>query len=119
LRNFSVSRETYISRGAIREEYGVVDLHIGTTFGIDSTPLKVACPPPGIGAKKSRKFLGTASELLSSYIGGSVALFKGAVVDLHGTRVNTNSSALKVACSPPGHGRKIRKILETVTLPLT
>ena len=37
---------------AIREEYGVVDLHISTSVSKNSSALKVACPPPGIGAKK-------------------------------------------------------------------
>jgi hypothetical protein len=30
-----------------------------------------------------------------------------------------NRAALEVACPPPGHGRKIRKFLETITPPLT
>ena len=50
----------------IAVEYGVVDLHIGTTLGINSAALEVACPPPGIGAEKSGKFLRTASEVLTS-----------------------------------------------------
>jgi hypothetical protein len=57
-------------------------------------------------------------QLVTTYVGGSVAL-ECAVVDLHGAVRNINSAALKVACPPPGHGRKIRKNLETVTLPLT
>jgi hypothetical protein len=44
-----VSRETYISSGAIREEYAVADLHSGTitffTTAINSSALEVACPP--------------------------------------------------------------------------
>jgi hypothetical protein len=53
-----------------------------------------------------------------TYRGGSVAL-ESAVMDLHnGIGASINGSALKVACGAPGHGRKIRKILETST-PLT
>jgi hypothetical protein len=52
-----VSRDTYISSGAVREEYSVVDLHTGT-IGINSTALKVPCPPPGIGAKISDSSFG-------------------------------------------------------------
>jgi hypothetical protein len=50
-REFSQNRvgTTYVSTIAV--EYGVVDLHIGTTIGINSSALEVACPPPGIGAK--------------------------------------------------------------------
>jgi hypothetical protein len=36
--------------GSVALEYGVVDLHIGTGVSINSPPLEVACPPPGIGA---------------------------------------------------------------------
>jgi hypothetical protein len=50
LRQFSESRDTYKSMDAIREKYGVVDLHIGDTSGINSSSaLEVGCPPPGIG----------------------------------------------------------------------
>jgi hypothetical protein len=41
---------TYIV-GSVALEGAVVDLHIGTTTGINSSTLEVACPPPGIGAK--------------------------------------------------------------------
>ena len=34
--------------------------------GINSSALEVACPPPGIGAEITRKFLGTDSELLTA-----------------------------------------------------
>jgi hypothetical protein len=50
LRKFSESRGTYICSGAIREEYGVVDLHIAT-IGSNSTALDVDCPPPVHGRK--------------------------------------------------------------------
>ena len=54
----------------------------------------------------------------STYKGGGVAL-EGAVVDLRIGTIGINSSALEVACGPPGHGRKIKKFLETITPPLT
>jgi hypothetical protein len=54
---------TYISSGAVREEYGVVDLYVGTT-GINSTALEVACPPPGHG-RKIRKILETITPQLT------------------------------------------------------
>ena len=40
---------TYIGR-SVALEGALMDLHIGT-IGINSSALKVACPPPGIGAK--------------------------------------------------------------------
>ena len=54
------------------------------------------------------KVLGTASELLSyrRYVGGSVAL-ESAVINLEVAILNINSSALEVACGPPGIGAKI------------
>jgi hypothetical protein len=67
--------------------------------------------------RKIRKVL--AEHLVTTYSVGSVALERGAV-DLHiGPIVGKNSPALEVACPPPGHGRKIKKILETITPPLT
>jgi hypothetical protein len=43
---------THRAADSVVLECTVMDLHIGTTFGINSAPLKVACgPPPGIGAK--------------------------------------------------------------------
>jgi hypothetical protein len=36
----------------IQGETRGMDLHIGTTFSTNSSALGVACPPPGIGAKK-------------------------------------------------------------------
>jgi hypothetical protein len=56
---------TYISRGAVREEYAVVDLHIGTTGSINRTALEVACSPPGIGAKKVQESFETKFGLLT------------------------------------------------------
>ena len=37
--------------GVVALENAGVDLDICTIFGINSSALKVACPPPGIGAK--------------------------------------------------------------------
>jgi hypothetical protein len=42
---------TYIDH-AVGDEYGVMDLHIGT-ISINSSALEVVCSPPGIGAKIS------------------------------------------------------------------
>jgi hypothetical protein len=42
---------TYIE-GSVALEHGVIDLHDGTILSINSSTLEVACPPPGIGAKK-------------------------------------------------------------------
>jgi hypothetical protein len=59
--------------------------------------LKVACPPPGIGAEKSGKFL-TWNRFGMTYIGvGNVALEYG-VVDLHIRIPSINSPPLEVAC---------------------
>jgi hypothetical protein len=79
-----------------------VDLHSGT-ISANSSTLEVACDPPGIGAEKSAEIIRTALELWSSYAFGSVAL-ECAVVDLHGALPNINSTALGVACPPPGIG---------------
>jgi hypothetical protein len=81
-----------------------VDLHIRTTFGIDSSPLKVACGPPGIGAKKFQE-ISRRKQLVTTYTGGTVALECG-VVDLHIRTIGKNSTALEVAC-PPEIGAKI------------
>jgi hypothetical protein len=41
-------------------------------------------------------------------------------MDLHlGITISANSSALQVACFPPGHRGKFRKFLQTITHPLT
>jgi hypothetical protein len=85
--------------GDVALENGSVDLDI-CTQGIDCTTLLVvACPAPGIGAKKvqesSRTNLGTYK------VCSSVAL-EGAVVDLNSAFISINSSALEVACPPPG-----------------
>jgi hypothetical protein len=41
---------TYIGAGSVILEYAVIDPQIGTAFSINSAPLKVACPAPGIRA---------------------------------------------------------------------
>ena len=41
---------TYIAC-SVALEGAVMDVHIGTTGGINSSALGVPCPPPGIGAK--------------------------------------------------------------------
>jgi hypothetical protein len=53
LEEYHVLRGTYLIN-AIHKEYAVVDLNI-STIGKNSSALTVACPPPGIGAKQSRK----------------------------------------------------------------
>jgi hypothetical protein len=96
----------------------VVDLHIDTIFSTNSSALEVGCPPPGIGAEKSAEMIRIALELWSSYAVGSAAL-ECAVVDLHGALPNINSTALGVACPPPGHRGKFKRILLTTIHPLT
>jgi hypothetical protein len=57
-------------------KYAVMDLHIGTKFGINSSPLEVACPTPGNGAEISEKFqtkagpitLTSVAELVSNVL---------------------------------------------------
>jgi hypothetical protein len=48
VQEFSVDHHssTYPISGVALENAGV-DLHIGTSIRINSTPLEVACPPPG------------------------------------------------------------------------
>jgi hypothetical protein len=42
-------------RRSVAQEGAAVDLHIGTTTGINSSALEVACdPPPGIGQTNER-----------------------------------------------------------------
>jgi hypothetical protein len=47
---------TYINASFVAFKCAIIDLHIDTVFSINSSALKVACGPPGIGAEKSRKF---------------------------------------------------------------
>jgi hypothetical protein len=63
--------------------------------------------------RKFRKVL--TEHLETTYTGGGVAL-KRAGIDLDictGTRANSNSSAREVACPPPGHSGKFRKVQES------
>jgi hypothetical protein len=99
-RNSFVS--TYIG-GVVALEYGVVDLHIGITVNINSSALKVACPAPGIGAKKAQRISETR---FGTYIIGAVTLERAGIDINIGTAISKNCSALKVACGPPGIGAK-------------
>jgi hypothetical protein len=65
------------------------------------------------GQKNSQMSAAEATHL------GSVIAFKHAVVDLRSALININSSALEVACPPPGHRGKFRKFLLTVIYVLT
>jgi hypothetical protein len=94
--------------------YGVIDLHIDGIGSINSSALKIACPPPGIGAETSGNF---SEQRWNTYITGIVAQ-EGAVANLHiGTATipcatGINSSALGVARPPPGIGaKKLRKAM--------
>jgi hypothetical protein len=77
-----------------------VDLHIGTTVSSNSSALEVACPPPGIGAKEVQGISETNFGM-TYIIQRSVAL-ESAAVDLHIGIASKDSSALGVACPPPG-----------------
>ena len=48
---FSKQLGTTYTVCSVALEGAVMDVHIGTTGGINSSTLEVACPPPGIGAK--------------------------------------------------------------------
>jgi hypothetical protein len=80
-----------------------VDLHIGTTIGIHSAALQVACGPPGIGAKKVQET--SESRFCTTYIASAVALENACVdLDIDNCTISINSSTLEVACPPPGIG---------------
>jgi hypothetical protein len=84
-----------------------MDLHIGTVKGNNSTTLLVACGPPGIGAK----IRGNVSENKSgiTYTDTRRVACTSAVMNLEITIAfisDCNSTALEVACSPPGIGAK-------------
>jgi hypothetical protein len=74
--------------------------------------LKVACPPPGIGAKKVQEI--SETKFRTAYFVSAVAL-KSAVINLDfnstGISGSANSSALEVACPPPGIGAKVFQIV--------
>jgi hypothetical protein len=55
----------------------------------------------------------------STYVIRSVGV-EDRITDDQRAAINVDGpSVLKVACPPPGHGRNIRKILATITPPLT
>jgi hypothetical protein len=60
--------------------------------------------PAGNSSRKVREI--SRKSFGSTYIGGTVA-FEGAVVDHQSALININSSALEVACPPPGIGVKM------------
>jgi hypothetical protein len=82
----------------------VIDLQIGTTLGINSPALEVACSPPGIGAKQIQEI--SETRFCTSYIISDVPLER-AGVDLDICNISINCSALEVACPPPGHREKL------------
>jgi hypothetical protein len=97
----STDDDSYTYPGSVALEYAVVDLHNGTSLSMNSSALEVACGPPGIKAKISRKFLGTCFGVTYKF-SSNVAL-EGAVMDLHiGIKYSINSSALEVGCPRPG-----------------
>jgi hypothetical protein len=57
--------------GSVTLEGAVIDLYIGTPYGINSSALEVACGPPGIGAKNQGKFSENAWMELKSSAKGS------------------------------------------------
>jgi hypothetical protein len=67
--------------------------------------------PPGIGAKKVQESSQNSFGII--YIVCIVAL-EGAVMDVHIVPESINSSALEVACPPPGiEAKKVQDISET------
>jgi hypothetical protein len=91
---------TTYNASAVALKGAVVDLD-SALIHTDSSALEVACPPPGIGAKKVQET--SETRFCTTYISsGSVAL-ENACVDLDICTISFNSSALEVACPPPGH----------------
>jgi hypothetical protein len=84
-------------------EVAVMDLNRALILTNRST-LKVACPPPRHRGN-FRKFLQTITHPLTAEL--AVLLFESAGVDLNMCTISINSSALEVACPPPGIGAKI------------
>jgi hypothetical protein len=78
---------------------------------INSSTLKVACPTPGIGAKKVQESSDTNFGI-TYLIAGNVAQECG-VVDLHISTIGINSSTLEVACPPP---RELKRNFQLVLL---
>jgi hypothetical protein len=81
----------------------------------------VTCGPPGIGAKKIQEISQDGFEATEyTYIAGGAVALEGAGVDLDICIISINSSALQVACPPPGIGEvKSGTFRETTTPPLT
>jgi hypothetical protein len=110
------NRFTYIA-SSVALECAAIDLHNAanvTTVSINSSALGVACPPPGIGAKKVQE----GSEISEITYSVSAVALECAAIDLHNaanvTTVSINSSALGVACPPPGIGaKKVQESSET------
>ena len=63
-------------------------------------------PAGNLSEEISGKF--SDNSFVSTYIGGGVALKCGAV-DHHSAARNINTSALEVACPPPGIGANLRQ----------
>jgi hypothetical protein len=98
------SRDTYRSSCTISEEYGVMDLHIGTIIGIDSAPLKVVHVPRR-DIEKFQEISG--DENYGTHLSRCIR-DETRGMDLHnGTVESSNSSALKVVYAPPGIRAKI------------
>jgi hypothetical protein len=94
---------TYIVASDVALESAGVDLDICIT-GKDCSALEVACGPPGIGAKTIQEISENKIEI--TYMVSAIAL-KRAIIDLHSRLINSNSSALEIACPPPGIGAEI------------
>jgi hypothetical protein len=92
--------------GTVALESAVIDLHSALVHSNSSTLcIEVACPPPGIGAKKVQE--NSETRFCTTYIASAVAL-ESAGVDLDICTVSSiNSTALEVACPAPGIGAKI------------
>jgi hypothetical protein len=74
---------------------------------MNSSTLEVACGPPGIGAKIQGNFSKQCRNYLHIHH-YCCYIFEYGVVDLHiGTIRKINSTALEVACPPPGIRAKI------------
>jgi hypothetical protein len=75
-----------------------------STINVDrSSVLKVVCGAPGIGAKKFQEV--SETRFRTTYLFSAIALER-AGVDLDICTIGKNSSALEVACPPPGIGTK-------------
>jgi hypothetical protein len=66
-----------MSISAIREEYGVVDLHIGTGVSIDGSTLEVACPA---ARNRSERFRYLSADGQKPYI--RLSILENSIVQL-------------------------------------